>query len=100
MSHLRGFMLTGIPRQVQCRAKCLRTVPSASIWHVGGLRKEAEFLQGHKIPGSFGSALPKNKVIEDLDLQELPSADDVACHSDVGFGWTGIPERVWPHKFI
>ena len=52
--------------------------------------EEPKFLQRDKIPRAFGSALSQNKVIEDFDLQELPSADEVPRHSDVGLGRTGI----------
>jgi len=52
--------------------------------------EEPKFLQRDKIPRALGRALTQDEVIKDFNLQELPRADEVPRHSDVGLGRTGI----------
>src|SRR4051812_26506944 len=59
------------------------------------LREEiAEFAQGDVVFAVTIQFATEDDVVEDVDLQQLSRANDVACRSDVSFGRTRIATRM------
>jgi len=65
-----------------------------STRHYSGPGKIAQFTQADKIPGTILGAPPQNDVVENLNLEELASPDEVARDPDVRFRRGGITARM------